>query len=442
MAIKPGKTGWNPDPGNIVEPTGSKKSTGFLSDERPPYQFFNWFWDAKRKWENWLAPAVRHNIIISDDVDEQDYASLIAYIAGAPVAGDRVLITNNQVIAAQIIIPSNITITIQDGIKFTMANNLASSLLQFGSETIVEGILILETSQAGVIDIGIEINGNGNNLNTKIINTAAGTTTTGIQINAAVEANHIRGEADNTGAGAITTVLNDASVNESNDVIFADKINNILERSLGSLSFKTGFTMDLGSDADGDIYYRDSGILKRLPKGADGQQLELVSGVPSWVNKPVGLIQSYILIRDEKAAGVDGGTFTLGAWRTRDLNTEVVDTGGDAVVAANQVTLLAGTYICRIQCPSSLVLDNKARLRNITDATTELIGTTSKNESGAGSSGMNMPSVIMGRFTIAASKVFEVQHWSTASRASSGFGVSGNIDSLNEIYTVVEFWKN
>lgn len=282
MAIKPDKTGWNPDPGDIQEPSGSKKSTGFLSDERPPYQFFNWFWDAKRRWENWLAPAVRHNIIISDNTDERDYATLAAYIADAPAVGDRVLITNNQVIIAQIIVPSDITLCIQDGIKFTSAIDLANSLIEFGDNVITEGVLVLELSHAGVVNSGIELNGDGNYLDVVIDNTSTGTLAIGALVNVAKTTNLLKGEVKNTGAGAVTTVLSDLSLDESNIIEIRDSINNIVDRSLGGLSFLTGITWDLGSDADGDIYYRDSGILKRLPKGGDGQVLQLDTGIPSW----------------------------------------------------------------------------------------------------------------------------------------------------------------
>lgn len=44
----------------------------------------------------------------------------------------------------------------------------------------------------------------------------------------------------------------------------------------------------LASKANGDIFYWNSSALQRLPKGTDGQHLELASGLPSWVDKPVG----------------------------------------------------------------------------------------------------------------------------------------------------------
>lgn len=41
----------------------------------------------------------------------------------------------------------------------------------------------------------------------------------------------------------------------------------------------------VGSDATGDMYYRNSdGILTRLPKGVDGQVLTMVAGLPAWAN--------------------------------------------------------------------------------------------------------------------------------------------------------------
>jgi hypothetical protein len=43
-----------------------------------------------------------------------------------------------------------------------------------------------------------------------------------------------------------------------------------------------GVTMTLGSDATGDIYYNNANILTRLPKGTNGQALELVAGLPAW----------------------------------------------------------------------------------------------------------------------------------------------------------------
>jgi len=144
----------------------------------------------------------------------------------------------------------------------------------------------------------------------------------------------------------------------------------------------------------------------------------------------------YILVRDEKAQNTDGGTFTSGAWRKRTINTEVSDTGSNCSISSDQITLDAGTYECDIKCPAYYVDEHQARLQNVTDASTTLLGTSERAANGAS---VQSSSVIKGRFTITASKTFEVQHYSTATNATTGFGFAVNIGT--EIYTVAEFRK-
>ncbi len=63
--------------------------------------------------------------------------------------------------------------------------------------------------------------------------------------------------------------------------------------TLTSGTLSTGFviagvTMTLGSDATGDIYYRNSGgVLTRLGIGSTGQLLTVASGLPSWATRTV-----------------------------------------------------------------------------------------------------------------------------------------------------------
>lgn len=149
-----------------------------------------------------------------------------------------------------------------------------------------------------------------------------------------------------------------------------------------------------------------------------------------------GSSDDYILIQDQKATGTDGGTFTSGAWRTRTLNTEVADTGNNATLSANQITLQPGTYRCRISAPGFEIDEHKLRLRNITDSVTTIVGTTEDAEAVA-----QTRAFIEGRFTIATAKAFEVQHFCTLTGSGDGFGnTSGSIDEI-AIYCSATFWK-
>jgi hypothetical protein len=143
-----------------------------------------------------------------------------------------------------------------------------------------------------------------------------------------------------------------------------------------------------------------------------------------------------MMASDTKAQNTGGGTFTLGAWRTRDINTEDQDTGANMSISSNQITLDAGTYRTIISCPSFNVGINQTRLYNTTDAALELAGTCEYCDAATVSTSRSW---IIGRFTIASQKTFEIQHYSTATKTDNGFGVANNL--MSEIYTVAEFWK-
>lgn len=149
--------------------------------------------------------------------------------------------------------------------------------------------------------------------------------------------------------------------------------------------------------------------------------------------------QPYWNIVDQKAANTVGGTFTQGAWQTRTLNTTI---GSNTITGSsllnNQFTLPSGTYRIFATAPAYIVNRHKAKLRNITDASDTLIGT---SEYAPSSGTVVTLSLIRGIFTITSSKIFEIQHQcQSTSSNTNGFGVESNLGVV-EIYTVVELWK-
>lgn len=147
--------------------------------------------------------------------------------------------------------------------------------------------------------------------------------------------------------------------------------------------------------------------------------------------------RAYVKISDLKSNGTSGGDFTLGAWRTRVLNTEDSDTGNNSAISSNQVTLVAGTYECRISAPAFRVNAHQTRLRNVTAGTTILLGTCEYADS---DNIVGNRSFIVGRFTIAASQALEVQHRGEVTKTVDGFGVKSSL-GVGELYTIAEFWK-
>lgn len=145
----------------------------------------------------------------------------------------------------------------------------------------------------------------------------------------------------------------------------------------------------------------------------------------------------YIRLSDTKATTTDAGTFTSGAWQTRTLNTEDIDTGGVCTLASNQFTLSPGTYRIRASAPAYDCSTHQTRLRNITDSTTDSVGTSEYCDTTG--SGYNR-SFIVDEFTITASKTFELQHRCTVTRATNGLGLANSFGE-NEVYAIVELWK-
>jgi hypothetical protein len=144
----------------------------------------------------------------------------------------------------------------------------------------------------------------------------------------------------------------------------------------------------------------------------------------------------YILIQDQKAQNTQSGTFTSGAWRTRDLNTIVADTTSAASVASNQITLPAGTYRVRAHAPAFSVGQHQLRLYNVTDSALLVLGGSGYS---SGSADNSDQAWLEGRFTLAGTKVIELQHYASATQATNGFGVRSNIST--EIYASVELIK-
>lgn len=145
----------------------------------------------------------------------------------------------------------------------------------------------------------------------------------------------------------------------------------------------------------------------------------------------------YLILADEKASGTNGGTFTGGAWQTRTLNTVRTNTISGASLASNQITLPAGTYRVNTRANALRVNLHQSRLQNITDTTTTLVGTTEITEQ-AGAIVANT-SVIWGTFTIASSKVFELQHRSQLTQLNDGFGQAASLGT--EVYAMVEIQR-
>lgn len=157
-----------------------------------------------------------------------------------------------------------------------------------------------------------------------------------------------------------------------------------------------------------------------------------------WITNPNENNPSYAKLTDTQSAGTNAGDGTSATYVTRVINTEDIDSDGIVSIAANQFTLQAGTYRIYAQAPAVVCGYHRIRLRNVTDGTTTLLGTSAYSNAADFS---NTLSILAGEFTIAGAKAFEIQHRLQTGGASGwNLGYRSNTGT-SEIYTVVEIWK-
>lgn len=143
------------------------------------------------------------------------------------------------------------------------------------------------------------------------------------------------------------------------------------------------------------------------------------------------------VIADVKTEDTDGGGSSANAWTTRDLNTEISDPDGIVTISSNRFSLGAGTYdIASIETTLRAGTSNtnaRIRLYNHTDSTEV---ERSPNIFMVANTGdiLNLNHV---KFTIAATKEFVVQYYSTVARATDGLGFALDTTGETEMYTRV-----
>jgi hypothetical protein len=177
-----------------------------------------------------------------------------------------------------------------------------------------------------------------------------------------------------------------------------------------------------------------SGLTYPTSDGTTGQYLQTNgSGALSFatVSGP-----SVAVLTDVKTQGTRGGTFTSGAWQTRDLNTEAYDPDSIVTLSSNQFTLGAGTYLIQWECPAYRVDRHQSRLYDVT-GTAEVEKGLSNFAHGVD----NVENTSTGTAVVTptASNTYEVQHRCQTSVSNNGFGTEANFSY--ERYTRVTITK-
>ena len=147
---------------------------------------------------------------------------------------------------------------------------------------------------------------------------------------------------------------------------------------------------------------------------------------------------SVAIICDAKASTTTGGGFTSGAWRVRDLNTELFDADGIVSIASNRFTLGAGEYQITFGAVGYKVATHQTALYNYTDSSFVAYGLIEVASSSVNTGTTSTGSAFL---NLTGSKTFEIQHRCSTTKSSNGFGVAGTWNGDFETYCLVTIIK-
>ena len=169
----------------------------------------------------------------------------------------------------------------------------------------------------------------------------------------------------------------------------------------------------------------------------------IITATAADIRTLLGVAQAdQLLYQHQTATNVDGAAVTAGAWTTVPMTNEVVDVGNHGSLAANVITLDAGTYSYRFMVmvttgdPAVFLV---GRLFNVTDAAvvSDSYGTTGYVDPAGGTH--LITSIGNGRFVIAGAKGIRVECQIPLAKTAI-YGKGAN-NSVNNVFSWFELWK-
>ena len=167
----------------------------------------------------------------------------------------------------------------------------------------------------------------------------------------------------------------------------------------------------------------DSSILKvkclNTNEGANGLTITELSQQLA----PVFGLSNLTLVVDRKTVGINGGTFTQGAWQPRDLNTISFGSQNIIGVSGNRVQLFESPYLFFGWAPARQVELHQTRVVDVVNSLVVGFGQTQS----ARNTDSHISTSIYAGFVSASSPpaILEVQHQCSQTKASDGFGSAG-----------------
>ena len=150
------------------------------------------------------------------------------------------------------------------------------------------------------------------------------------------------------------------------------------------------------------------------------------------------LSYNYAFFEDQKSNTSSGGDGTAGGWYARVLSSTTLSRGISITRSGNTFTLQPGTYRVVASAPFYGVNRCKIRLRNTSDTTTAIFGTSEYTYNDLFETGLRISrSWIDGIVTVSSAKTFQIEYYiSTHNSGGEDLGVAASSGDT-EVYTKV-----
>jgi len=153
-------------------------------------------------------------------------------------------------------------------------------------------------------------------------------------------------------------------------------------------------------------------------------------------------IKGWFYVREEQASGTAGGASTA-TFTARTLNTEKYNSINGASLAANRITLPAGTYRMMASapcfCSATSPATHQLRIKSVSGTSIEQYGPAEFGWLYGVTTVCQSKSTLNAFVVLDQETTLELQHCSNAVRATYGWGYAGNLGT--EVYAEIEIWK-
>lgn len=150
-----------------------------------------------------------------------------------------------------------------------------------------------------------------------------------------------------------------------------------------------------------------------------------------------GSIGFVLKVSDQKTAGTNGGSSSGAVEQVRTLNTVEINEISGASLSSNTITLPAGSYEVWARAPATSAGSASLRLYNTADSAYTIVGSSTWCSSGVSG---QVDSFVSGKFTIAATKTFQLKHYIGTALGTFGLGNSSG-SGVTEVYAEAIFRK-